>query len=80
MMMYSPTKVPLHKLWAQMEALVDKGLCRAIGVSNFSVQLLADLLTFCRIPPAVNQIEIHAWNANSDMIDFLMDHNIVPVA
>ena len=46
----------MHVLWAKMEALVDLGLARSIGVSNFNVQLISDMLTYARIPPAVNQI------------------------
>ena len=49
-------KVPMHQLWPQMEALVEKGLAKAIGVSNFNLQLLADMLTYCKIKPACNQI------------------------
>ena len=49
-------KVPMHKLWASMESLVDKGLTKAIGVSNFNLQLLGDMLTYARIRPACNQI------------------------
>ena len=51
--------LPIHKVWPQLEALVDKGLVRSIGVSNFSVQSLWDLLSYAKIPPAVNQIELH---------------------
>lgn len=45
-----------------MEALYDSGKARAIGVSNFSLKKLGDLLEIARIPPAVNQVECHpAW-------------------
>lgn len=47
-------KTPVHVLWPQMEALVEKGLVKSIGVSNFSTQMLLDLLCYCKIPPAVN--------------------------
>lgn len=51
--------VPLAETWAAMEALVSPAqLVRNIGVCNFNVQLLADLLSYARIPPAVNQVEM----------------------
>ncbi len=56
---YEKIKIPIHKIWPQLEALVDLGLTRSIGVSNFSVQSLWDLTSYCRIPPAVNEVEIH---------------------
>lgn len=49
----TPT-VPMHVLWAKMEALQQKGLTKAVGVSNFNVQLLADMLTYCTLKPACN--------------------------
>lgn len=52
-------KVPLHKLWPEMERMVDLGLTKSIGVSNFNTQLIMDLLTYARIPPACNQIELN---------------------
>ncbi len=47
-------KLPLHKTWAIMEGFVKAGLAKAIGVCNFSVQLVLDLLTYAEIKPAVN--------------------------
>ena len=77
--MTSPT-VPMHVLWGRMESLVQKGLTKAIGVSNFSVQLMADLLTYCTLKPSCNQIELHPKNARGDLIRFLFDKGITPVA
>jgi diketogulonate reductase-like aldo/keto reductase len=45
-----------------MESLVDKGLVKSIGVSNFSVQLIWDMLSYARIPPTCNEIELHPMN------------------
>ena len=56
---YEIIKMPIHKIWPQLEALVELGLARSIGVSNFNVQSLWDLLTYCKIRPAVNEVEIH---------------------
>jgi D-xylose reductase len=50
---------PLHKTWAAMEALVEKGLCKNIGISNYSGGLIMDVLTYAKIKPAVLQVEMH---------------------
>ena len=73
-------KVPMHKLWASMEALVEKGLTKAIGVSNFSVQLLADMLAYCKIRPAVNQVQLYPECAQEELCKWLQANDIVPVA
>ena len=63
-----------------MEALVDKGLVKSIGVSNFNVQSLWDLLTYARIAPGVNQIELHPLNTQDQLLGYMKENNIVPVA
>ncbi|RDX61843.1 NADPH-dependent aldo-keto reductase, chloroplastic, partial [Mucuna pruriens] len=45
--------------WRGLEAVYDSGKARAIGVSNFSSKKLQDLLDIARVPPAVNQVELH---------------------
>lgn len=44
-----------------MESLVDSGHIRTIGVSNYDAEHIAEILSFARIPPAVNQV--HEKNA-----------------
>ena len=51
----------MHKVWADMETIYKSGKAKAIGVSNFNVQILADMLTYCEVPPAINQIETHPY-------------------
>ncbi|XP_027331563.1 NAD(P)H-dependent 6'-deoxychalcone synthase-like [Abrus precatorius] len=46
-------------VWASMEECQRLGLTKAIGVSNFSIKKLQNLLSFATIPPAVNQVEIN---------------------
>ena len=73
-------RVPMHKLWPSLERLVDLGLTKSIGLSNFNLQLTSDLLTYARIKPVVNQIELHPLLAQTELVRFLKDHDIVPVA
>ena len=44
-----------------MESLVDQGLVRSIGVSNFSPEKIEAILKSARIKPAVNQVRIHQY-------------------
>jgi len=53
------TDAPIHSTWAAMEAAVDAGLLRHIGVSNFSAKKIRELISHCRIKIEVNQVERH---------------------
>jgi len=52
-----------------MEALVDAGLVKAIGVSNYPLITLLDLLTYAHIRPAVNQIEVHPYWTREELVN-----------
>jgi len=70
-------RVGLHQTWAAMEELVDTGKVKNIGVSNYDSVLLGDLLSYCRIPPAVNQVECHPYLQQRNLFSFMQKHNIV---
>ena len=57
----------LQKTWKQMEQLVEEGLVKSIGISNFSVQKIQDLLKYAKIKPAVNQVELHPYFRNEKL-------------
>lgn len=48
-----------RETWLAMEEMVQKGLTRSIGVSNFSLKKLKDMKEYATIYPAVNQVELH---------------------
>ena len=54
-----PEQLPLADTWVGMETVLEAGLTRHIGVSNFSSRKLHDLITHCRHRPEVNQVERH---------------------
>jgi len=62
--------LPLAATWAAMEALVDRGQCRHIGVSNFGIGTLESLLGLARIRPAMNQVELHPYLQQSELLAF----------
>lgn len=64
--------------WKAMQELVRKGKTRAIGVSNFSIPELDELLPHSKdIPISCNQIEVHPWLPNNQIIEFMKQHDIV---
>ncbi len=68
---------PLNKeTWRAMEHLYKEKRIRAIGVSNFHIHHLEDLLTECEIKPMVNQIEFHPRLMQRPLLDFCNKHQI----
>lgn len=61
-------RVPLHETWAAMEALVDTGLTKRIGVCNYNTGLIHDLMTYARIKPAMLQVEAHPFLTQEKLI------------
>ena len=69
--MIDPKKpIPHHVTWKGMEECYKKGLAKSIGVSNWTVALLLDMLTYAEVKPAVNQVELHPYLAQSDLVKF----------
>ncbi|KAK9319875.1 NADP-dependent oxidoreductase domain-containing protein [Lipomyces orientalis] len=66
------------KTWAEMQKLVDSGLVKAIGVSNFSTKNLQRLLDAesTKIVPAANQVELHPFNPQHKLLRYCADHDI----
>merc|ERR1711976_1031591 len=70
----------MEETWRAMEALVEKGFCKAIGVSNFSVQKLEQLMSNAKVRPAVNQVEGYPWLQQPKLKEFCDAHGIVLTA
>ncbi|CAN8066042.1 unnamed protein product [Agarophyton chilense] len=73
-------QVPLVDTWRAMEALVDDGLVRHLGICNFPYVLLEDLLTYARIKPSVLQIELHPYLQQPRLLQFCKTKKIVVTA
>ncbi|KFY40756.1 hypothetical protein V495_05287 [Pseudogymnoascus sp. VKM F-4514 (FW-929)] len=62
--------------WQAMEKLVDSGKSRLIGVSNFSIIKIKRILENARIRPAVNQVEMHPYLPQQELLDFCTTERI----
>ena len=70
----------VHGAWRAMEELQAAGKVRAIGVSNFQPDRVADLMAFNRVKPAVNQIEVNPFNQQLHAVPWLKVKGIQPEA
>ncbi len=72
--------VTLLETWRAMESLVDKGKCKAIGLSDVVLETLVPLYEAARIKPAVVQVESHPHWPQTELLEFCKRKGIVVLA
>src|SRR3984885_3391783 len=77
--LYDPD-VTLLDTWKAMESLVDHGKCRAIGLSDISLDELKPIYESARIKPAVVQVEAHPYLPETELLEFCKERGIVFLA
>ncbi|MFO8068613.1 MAG: aldo/keto reductase [Alkalibacterium sp.] len=63
--------------WRALEDMYDEGKLKAIGLSNFAVPHLNNIVENCRIMPMVNQIRLHPGVTQEDTVELSRKHNMV---
>lgn len=71
-----PSPVPISETWGAMERLVEKGLVKNIGISNFGTSLVRDLLSYAAIRPAVLQVESHPYLVQPKLLRYCQNEEI----
>ncbi|KAI4744089.1 Aldo/keto reductase [Aureobasidium sp. EXF-12298] len=66
--------------WKQMEAVLKTGKTKAIGVANFSVPFLEELMKEATVTPAANQIENHPYLPQQEIVDYCKKKGILITA
>jgi diketogulonate reductase-like aldo/keto reductase len=72
-----PVQGPRGETWRAMERLRANGKARAVGVSNYTVRHLEELLGRAREPPAVNQVELHPFLQQRELVEFCSRNGIM---
>jgi len=70
------SQIPILDTWRAMEDLVKAGKVKSIGVSNFPIILLHDLLNSAVIPVSVNQVECHPYLAQNRLLSYCQSRGI----
>lgn len=73
-------RASLKEAWQTMEQLVDEGKVKNIGVSNYNEAELAELLSYARIKPAVNQVELHPRLPQTSLVSYCQQNDIAVTA
>ena len=71
-----PGKDAFKEAWQALEDLYAAGKIKAIGVSNFEIHHLEELLAFAKVVPVVNQVELHPKLSQQALRDFCKTHDI----
>ena len=73
-------EVTLLDTWRAMEGLVDRGRCRAIGLSDINLEGLLPIYESARIKPSVVQVEAHPYLPETELLEFCREKGIVLLA
>lgn len=69
--------VTLAETWGALETLVEEGKCRAIGLSDVSVEKVKEIVEGARIKPAVVHVESHPYLPEWELLDYCRENGIV---
>lgn len=72
--------VTLAETWRALESLVERGRCRAIGLSNVRLETLREIVEGARIKPAVVEVESHPYLPEWELLDYCRQQGIVLLA
>lgn len=73
-------EAPLIDTWRQMEEVKKNGMAKHIGVSNFSIKKLQNLIAKANQKPEMNQVEMHPLLQQDKLLDFCQKENILMTA
>jgi diketogulonate reductase-like aldo/keto reductase len=75
-MIHWAVKDKFKETWNALEKLYNDGLVKAIGVSNFQIHHLEELMTDSKVKPAVNQVELHPLLTQKPLLQFCKANGI----
>lgn len=77
LLLHFPVTILRKKAWKALEEIHETGQAKSIGVSNYTIKHLEELIKRCSIKPAVNQVELHVFLQQPKLIEYCQKNDIV---
>jgi diketogulonate reductase-like aldo/keto reductase len=77
LLLHFPVTVMRKKAWQALEEIQAAGGAKSIGVSNYTVRHLEEMQSYAKITPAVNQVELHVFLQQPELVKYCRDHGII---
>jgi diketogulonate reductase-like aldo/keto reductase len=77
LLLHFPVSLLRKKSWQALEEIKSSGKAKAIGVSNYTIRHLEEMKSYANEMPAVNQVELHIFLQQPELIDYCRENNIV---
>lgn len=75
--LHFPVTILRKKAWQVLEEVYEAGQTRAIGVSNYTIKHLEEMKQYARVMPHVNQVELHVFLQQPELLDYCRENGIV---
>lgn len=77
LLLHFPVTETRRPAWRKMEQVLASGQAKAIGVSNYTIAHLEELLRESSVKPVVNQVELHVFLQQPELVQFCHDNDIL---
>jgi diketogulonate reductase-like aldo/keto reductase len=77
LLLHFPVTILRKKAWQALEEIHQAGGAHSIGVSNYTIRHLEELKTHAKITPVVNQVELHVFLQQPELVKYCQENNIV---
>lgn len=77
LLLHFPATELRRPAWRRMEEIYKSGRAKSVGVSNYTIRHLEEMLGESDLKPAVNQVELHVFLQQPELLDFCRHHDIV---
>jgi len=76
LLLHFPVTILRKKSWTALEEIQAAGKAKSIGVSNFTIKHLEEMKDYAKVMPAVNQVELHVFLQQPELLEYCRQHDI----